>query len=207
MDRHAGTLPMRLKLATRELHTRAERSGVMAELLARRISREAYGALLVNLQAIYVALESMLSTSTLQASGLMPLARTAALTSDVQAFAMNDPMPVEGATLAYVERLHALHGANAHRLWSHVYVRYLGDLHGGQVMSRLVRGLFGVGADGTRFYDFGNDEQVLALRASLRSQLASTALSEVQADEVVAEAVWAFEAHCRLFEQIHVRCG
>ncbi len=198
---------MRLKLATRELHTRAERSGVMAELLARRISREAYGALLVNLHAIYVALEAMLSASTLEASGLMPLARTAALASDVQAFAVKGPAPVEAATRAYVERLHKLQGAHAHRLWSHVYVRYLGDLHGGQVLSRLVSGLFGVGKDATRFYDFGSDEQVLALRASLRSQLALTALSEVQADEVVNEAVWAFEAHCRIFEQIQARCA
>jgi heme oxygenase (biliverdin-producing, ferredoxin) len=198
---------MRLKLATRELHTRAERSGVMAELLARRISRGAYGALLVNLHAIYVALESMLSTSTLDTSTVLPLARAAALASDLRVFAAGATVvPLEAATLAYVEHLHTLDSTRAHCLWAHVYVRYLGDLHGGQILNRLVRELFAVN-EGTRFYDFGADDQVRALREGLRTALETSGLDAVQADEVVAEAVWAFDMHCRLFEQIHARCA
>ena len=110
------------------------------------------------------------------------------------------------ATIDYVQRLRALHGASAHRRWAHVYVRCLGDLHGGQVLARLVREHFGLdGADGTRFYDFGDDDRVHGLRDDLRTKLAALPLDAVQADEVVAEAVWAFEAHCRIFEQIRPR--
>lgn len=200
MEHHEQrSLPQRLKAATRTLHVRAERSGVMAALLSRTIDREAYVALLANLQAIYDAMES-------SPEGLpMPLARSTALADDLRAFGRPAPAVVP-ATLDYVQRLRSLHGANAHRRWAHVYVRCLGDLHGGQILARLVREHFGLGgADGTRFYDFGDDDRVRALRDDLRAQLASLPLDAAQADEVVAEAVWAFEAHCRIFEQIRPR--
>jgi heme oxygenase (biliverdin-producing, ferredoxin) len=195
----AGDLPQRLKAATRELHARAERSGVMADLLAGTIRREAYVALLVNLRAIYAALEAALDRGP-ASSALAPLFRHAALEADLRAFHATAQAPVP-ATLDYVQRLHALRGANAHRLWAHAYVRYLGDLHGGQILSRRVRERFAV-ADGARFYEFGDEARVRALRGDLRSQLATLGLAAAQADEVVAEAVWAFEAHCRIFEQI-----
>lgn len=197
MDHHEPeSLPQRLKAATRALHARAERSGVMAELLSRAIEREAYVALLANLQAIYAAMESA-------PEGLPPpLARSAALAADLRAFGRPAPAVVP-ATLDYVQRLRSLDGANAHRRWAHVYVRCLGDLHGGQILGRHVREHFALdGADGTRFYDFGDDDRVRGLRDDLRAQLASLSLNAAQTDDVVAEAVWAFEAHCRIFEQI-----
>jgi heme oxygenase len=198
LEHHPIGLPQRLKAATRTLHARAERSGVMADLLSRRIGREAYVALLANLQAIYDAMES--------APGGLPmaaaLARSAALAADLRAFGGPAPAVVP-ATRDYVQRLRSLQGANAHRRWAHVYVRCLGDLHGGQVLGRLVREHFALqGSDGTGFYDFGDDGRVRVLRDALRERLASLPLDAAQADEVVAEAVWAFEAHCRIFEQI-----
>jgi len=201
LEHHAGLLPQRLKAATRELHARAERSGVMAELLGRTIGREAYIALLANLRAIYGALDATLAG----APSLAPLARSAALDADLHSFGGAAPAIVPG-THDYVQRLRSLRGAHAHRLWAHVYVRCLGDLHGGQILGSLVRELFALdGADGTRFYDFGEDARVSALRTALRAQLGSLPLGTAQADEVVAEAVWAFEAHCRIFEQIQAK--
>ncbi len=196
-----ATLPQRLRVATHELHARAERSGVMADLLARRISREAYVSLLTNLHAIYAAMEDALD-ATNRPGHSAALARSTALASDLRAFGADPNAALAPVTRDYVARLRSLRGPQAHRLWAHVYVRYLGDLHGGQVLSRLVRDLFPVVVDGTRFYDFGADNDVLALRESLRSDLRLANLDASQVDEVVAEAVWAFEAHCGLFEQI-----
>lgn len=200
MEADVETLPQRLKAATRELHARAERSGVMAALLAGTVERGAYVALLANLQAIYAALEAGLDP----AHGLAALSRSAALDADLRAFGAA-PAALVPAAHDYVDRLHTLRGARAHRLWAHVYVRCLGDLHGGQILERLVRARFAL-ADATRFYDFGDEARVRALREMVRARLASLALSPTQADEVVAEAVWAFEAHCRLFEQISATC-
>jgi len=197
---HAGTLPQRLKSATRQLHARAERSGVMADLLAGTVKLNAYVALLVNLHAIYAALESALDTGPTPTSLFASLARCATLEADLHAFAAV-PQALAPATLDYVDRLSTLHGARAHRLWAHVYVRYLGDLHGGQILSRRVRDLFAAPV-GTSFYDFGSEADVHMLRSELRARLAALELDSVQSDDVVAEAIWAFEAHCRIFEEI-----
>jgi heme oxygenase (biliverdin-producing, ferredoxin) len=196
----AGALPQRLKAATRELHARAERSGVMACLLAGTASRSAYVALLGNLHAIYTALEPVTDTAASRASLFAPLERRAALEADLRAFGDSKPALVP-ATLEYVDRLNALRSTGAHRVWAHVYVRYLGDLHGGQALSLCARRLFAV-PQGTNFYDFGDDDRVHSLRNRLRARLASLELNAGQADDVVAEATWAFEAHCRIFEQI-----
>jgi heme oxygenase (biliverdin-producing, ferredoxin) len=202
LKHHARDLPQRLKTATLGWHARAERSGVMAALLARTIDRAAYIALLANLRAIYQTLDPLLDPVLDRA-----LARGAAIDADLRAFGDAVPVPVS-STLDYVQRLRSLHGPEAHRVWAHVYVRSLGDLHGGQILGRLVREHFALdGGDGTRFYDFGDETRVRGLRAALRAQLASLPLRAAQADEVVAEAVWAFEAHCRLFEQIEAATG
>ena len=45
-------------------------------------------------------------------------------------------------------------------LVSHAYVRYLGDLNGGQVLQRVVTGNAGLGSGiGTRFYEFGSQRR------------------------------------------------
>jgi heme oxygenase len=55
-------LRARLKLATRDLHRRAERSGIMRTLLLGRLDRPAYVLLLRNLREIYAGLETALET-------------------------------------------------------------------------------------------------------------------------------------------------
>lgn len=199
---HASGLPQRLKTATQDLHRRAERSGAMAALLAGTLERAAYIALLANLRAIYAALERVLDDLPGNAPMFESLARRAALDADLRAFgASPEAQAPAPATLDYVARLDALRGPRSHLLWAHVYVRYLGDLHGGQILGPRVRKLYRV-AEGTRFYDFGDDDRVRRLRSDLRTHLAQLQLDATQADQVVAEATWAFEAHCRIFEQL-----
>lgn len=202
-------LPQRLREATRPWHARAERSGVMGRLLQRRLARADYVRLLRSLLAVYDGLERGLEREApvLATLGVpaCQLRRHEALCADLRVL---DGSPSSAAgpapsAAAYRDRLDQLHGEEAHRLLAHLYVRYLGDLHGGQVLRPLVQGQFALqGAEGTRFYDFGDDDQVLRLRAELRRTLAAARLTERQVDEVVEEAVWAFAAHCELFEQL-----
>jgi heme oxygenase (biliverdin-producing, ferredoxin) len=197
-------LPQRLRQGTQSLHRQAERSGVMARLLGRRLDRTDYAALVANLQALYAALEPALS-SWPDARALGPLGRAEALEADLRA--LRDPgdavpAPV-AATHDYVARLSHVGATAPHRLAAHAYVRYLGDLHGGQVLQRLVSELYRLpGVTGTRFYQFGPPEHVQQLRDAVRAWLGAVPLTAAQADDVVAEAQWAFEAHCRMFEQL-----
>lgn len=200
-------LPQRLRQATQALHRQAERSGVMAQLLGRRLDRSGYAALVGNLRALYAALEPALAGWS-QARSLGGLGRAEALDADLSA--LRDlgeavPAPVS-ATRDYVTRLGQAGATAPHRLVAHAYVRYLGDLHGGQVLQRLVSELYRLpGTAGTRFYQFGPPERVQQLRDGVRSWLGAVPLTPAQADDVVAEAQWAFEAHCRMFEQLDDR--
>lgn len=205
-----AALPERLRLGTRDLHAATERTGAMAALLAGRLPRPGYCALLRNLHAVYTSLEAALlarredtAVAPLQADGLR---RSAALAADLQLLhgaGWADTLPLLPASAAYVARLQALAAAASPALVAHAYVRYLGDLHGGQVLQRLVRRHYTLTGDGgTRFYDFGDEAAVTALRQRLRAALGSLPLSAAEQDAVVAEARWAFVQHQRLFEQL-----
>ncbi|TXI19594.1 MAG: biliverdin-producing heme oxygenase [Roseateles sp.] len=197
-------LAARLKAETRELHREAERSGVMAELLKGQVSPPHYRALLVSLQALYAALEAGLDCHPPEHRLWRPeLRRLPALERDLQS------LPTEGATAAlpattqrYVARLQHLTQQAPQLLLAHAYLRYLGDLHGGQVLARLVRQQPGLATAGTAFYDFGPPAQVQALVQDFRAGLDALALSPEQATALVDEACEAFRLHQQLFREL-----
>jgi heme oxygenase len=197
-------LPARLREATRALHAQAERSGLMATLLRGRIGRAAYCALLRNLHAIYTALEEANDAELVDPV----LHRADALALDLEHLhgaGWREQLPLSPATQAYVQRLQVLARGGSRALAAHAYVRYLGDLHGGQVLRGLVRrglGLGDQGQPGTRFYDFGDAARVQDLRAEFRRRLAALPLAADEQQAVVDEACWAFAQHARIFEEL-----
>ena len=216
------SLPERLRLGTRDLHAQTERTGAMADLLAGRLSRPGYCAMLRNLHAIYAALEAALDAAMQRQPAdaavlrlhAEPLRRAAALAADLDTLhgpQWRPDLPLQPAAQAYAQRLQALSHAQSPAqspaqslsLVAHVYVRYLGDLHGGQILKRLVaRSLGLVGDSGTQFYAFGDETQVLALRQGLRLALGSLGLNSADSDAVVTEARWAFVQHQQLFTEL-----
>lgn len=202
----ADALPMRLRSATRGLHTAAERSPLMATLVAGRVTRQRYVALLASLHAIYAALERALAARAddpvVAALDAAPLARRPALERDLAALRAG---PVEPAPAAqtYAARIGALAAHGSPALAAHAYVRYLGDLHGGQVLARQVSRALGLAdGEGTAFYDFGPPERVAALRRQLREALGRLPVDRQGADAIVAEACWGFEQHRVLFDEV-----
>jgi heme oxygenase len=138
------------------------------------------------------------------------LHREAALARDLDVLCgpgWRDHLPLAPAAQAYVGRLQALAANAPHLLAAHAYVRYLGDLHGGQMLKRLVaRSLSAAGElaplAATHFYEFGSDDEVLALRQAFRDGLARIVVDAAAADALVAEARWAFERHVALFTEL-----
>lgn len=206
----SGGLAERLRAETRELHAQAERSGVMAALLAGRLARDAYCALLRNLHDIYAALEAALARhredARVAALHDPALARRAALAADLAVLhpgPWQKDLPQEPATQEYVARLYDLSATGSPALVAHAYVRYLGDLHGGQLLAQRVAASYALrdGA-GTRFYDFGPVSEMLARRQSFRDGLSAMPVSAAEGDAIVTEACWAFGMHRQLFEQL-----
>ncbi|MDC6168926.1 biliverdin-producing heme oxygenase [Paucibacter sp. XJ19-41] len=206
-------LAARLKEATHDLHRQAEHSGVMAELMQGRISRETYCLLLRNLQPIYAALEAGLDAHqddpNVQRLWRPELRRLAALEQDLDHLHTGVDwrldLPVLGAAAEYAERLERLARTDPVLLIPHAYLRYLGDLHGGQMLARIVKQGFGLqGELGTAFYAFGDgDAQLLErLKREFRAGLDGLVLTPAQQDAVVGEACEGFRLHGKVFGEV-----
>lgn len=204
-------LAARLRAETSALHTAAERSPFMAELLAGRLDRPAYAALLSNLLLLYQVLESALMRHAghpaIAPLGCAALARTSALCEDLASLAglASIALP-QAAADRYVARLRELEATRPESLVAHAYVRYLGDLSGGQMLRRVVARSPRLGASvGTAFYDFGDASTVAAHARRFRDGLDRAPIVDV--DAVVAEAKLAFEWHRVLFDQLALATG
>lgn len=217
----APTLSERLKAATRQAHGQAERGALMQRLMAGQLPLLAYCQLLQQLQALYDALEAGLAgpAGHPMLARLCPaeLWRGPALAQDLSHLLAlagspaDEPMPVPAllpATQAYVQRLQQLAAEAPWLLMAHAYVRYLGDLYGGQMLGRRLRQQHGL-ADGagTRFYEFGDAARVQALIQDFRATLDALGLNPADEDALLAEACEAFERHEQLFAQLGGSAG
>jgi heme oxygenase len=199
-----------LKTATAVMHRRVERTAFMASLLRGQVDRQRYAGLLRNLQALYAALEEALARHAATpgvAPVVMPeLFRSRAIAADLQVLAGDDapaPAPLARATLQYVERLRELSAARPGLLVAHAYVRYLGDLNGGQALRRVVARSLGLaGSTGTLFYDFGDSTTQQRLVQRFRAGLETVAAQLKDTHALTDEALSAFERHEQLFEEL-----
>jgi heme oxygenase len=211
------TLAERLRTETRELHAAAERSRFMSQLLRGRMTRASYGALLRNLHPIYATLEPAMTRyrdhPSIAPLYLPPLWREPALADDLVArhgSAWADGFALQPAAQSYVDRLRQLDAGHAELLVAHAYVRYLGDLSGGQVLRRIVAdSLPMAGNAGMSFYDFGKPEAARELSRAFREGLGQIGALLLPAanDALVAEAMRAFGLHRQLFDELADACG
>ncbi len=203
-------LAARLRAETRVLHAQAEGTPFMARLIAGRTDRASYCLMLRNLHPLYRALEARAvhlpprsPVALLFAPGL---ARLAALEADLTFLQGPDwpqTLPVLPAGSGYARHLEGIGPAQRHLLAAHAYVRYLGDLAGGQQLRGIVaRSLQLPEAAGTVFYDFGAAVEVQRLAQAFRQALNHCAEGASQSQEIVAEAQLAFRMHHALFTEL-----
>jgi heme oxygenase len=212
----ATPLSVRLRASTRSMHVRAERAGAMALLLRGALDGPRYARLVRALQALYGALEGALARHAAHPAiaplGAAALRRTEALAHDLAALraaGLVDPRAaLPPAALAYVARLAELDAGEPVRLVAHAYVRYLGDLAGGQALAPIVERAYALAPGAaTRFYAFGARDAVAAQAGALRAALDTLPLSPSEADAIVDEAIDAFARHVALFEEIAAEDG
>jgi heme oxygenase len=203
-------LAARLREATRELHAEVERAGVMRSLLRGELGRAGYCALLRNLHVLYQPLEQGLmrhATHPALVALVDPvLFRSDGLAQDLASLhgpRWADEIAVVPAARDYAAHLRDLDAAAPLHLAAHAYVRYLGDLSGGQLLaSRVTRQLELAAGTGVAFYDFGPAATVAAHAKSLRMALDQLAQDEDEAAALVDEACAAFVRHRQLFETL-----
>jgi heme oxygenase len=200
-------LSRRLREETRERHTIAERSGIMRPLLRQQLEPQMYALLVRNLHPLYAALEQGLRAHAadplIAPFSNTALARTGRLERDLVAIAGSNwasALPRAETARGYAERLAS---ASASGLFAHAYVRYFGDLSGGQQIARIVRRSLGAELESAvEFYDFSDLGDVDAYKEQVRAAMDALVMSEQTQQEIVDEALWAFEAHAALFDEL-----
>jgi heme oxygenase len=197
-----------LRDATLDIHRQAEEEPFIADLMAGKRTPADFARLTGQLRPIYGALEP--AVTAMRESGRLldlldpRLDRVAALDHDLGALANGDAAVLTrplGSTAAYVARLHEI-AESPPRLLAHHYVRYLGDLSGGQIIATLMRRHYGIADDGLTFYAFEGLPSKGGFKTTYRRHL-----DEVLADpdfyaEVLDEARFAYDANRRVFAQL-----
>jgi heme oxygenase len=208
-ERHADALSALLRSRTKEAHTAAERSGVMASLLRGQVSRERYALLLRNLHPIYDALERALDNAS-EDPWIHPihdrrLWRTAPLERDLVYLAGPAwaSLPLTTTAAGYAHRIDALRREHPGQLVAHAYVRYLGDLNGGQILARVVRKALALDETaGTAFYEFDAIDDLRGVAGAWRTALDQLPMDEPAKQRLADEALLGFEMHIRMFTEI-----
>ncbi|MEO7997515.1 MAG: biliverdin-producing heme oxygenase [Gemmatimonadaceae bacterium] len=208
MNTPSTPLSHRLRAETKEAHTTAERSGIMRSLLGGTISPIEYVRLLDNLAALYEALETELDAHSGNAalSGVSwnALRRLPSLQQDIAALTNSlHRADIKPSTRAYVEHLHALGRQSPELIFAHAYLRYLGDLYGGQIIRRIVVDTFGEGVDDAiSFYKFSNIRNLPEFKSEFRDAIDAITPEMANHDTLVAEAMRGYELHAQIFQEL-----
>ncbi len=192
-----------LREGTQHSHTAAENTAFMKCFLKGIVEREPFRKLLANLYYVYSTLEDALQHH--QAHPVVgplyfpELNRTANLERDL-AFYYGDNWRAEIAPLpagqVYVDRLRQIAEKQPELLIAHAYVRYMGDLSGGQSLKNIVRSALNLPPDqGTGLHDFeqiSTPEARRAFKERYRQALDSLPVDAATIAAIVAEANYAF---------------
>jgi heme oxygenase (biliverdin-producing, ferredoxin) len=201
-----------LKAATQADHTAAEESAFATELLGGRMPLAAYVDLLRQSHPVYEVLEQAVAahagTPEVRPFLHPGLARLPALDADLEFLAgpgWRAELDVLPATARYVERIRSVADDWPAGLVAHHYLRYLGDLSGGQIIRRIVGRTYGLDDRGTRFYVFDEIPKPKPFKDAYRAALDAAPWDDAEQRRVIEEVSLAFRLNRDLFAELGAR--
>ena len=176
---------MSLKNLTKSKHSNAERSWFASLMMSGNISKEQYSVYLKQQFECYNALENRFKNID-KSTTIIPkqLKRSTSIMNDLKELSSKiNNIPIFKSTEQYIQYI--THECPENMLYAHVYVRYLGDLKGGQMISKKIPG-------SGQYYKFENPKE---LESFIRSKLRKD-------DAFVNESNKCFDSAIRLFEDL-----
>lgn len=172
-----------LKELTWEHHKNAERQEFARILISGKIHPDFYATYLWNQHKKYDLLEACAAPLGLFSS-LGDIRRKMKIEADIIELWKHEKAPVlVPSTHEYISHIKDIM-FDPHALTAHMYVLYMGDLSGGQMIKRKIPG------SGT-MYDFDGD--VVAIKEKIR---------EMCNDTMAEEAKWVFDSSTKLFQEL-----
>jgi len=165
---------LKLRELTMQHHKNAERSEFAKKLVSGKVNALEYTLYLYNMRYVYSSIE-MTAKRLGVLEGLRPICRKSSIGLDynqmLNMLNMNISFELCEATVEYVDYLSTLN--DPEKILAHVYVRHMGDLSGGQIIAKKLKGKYP-----TNFYEFTVDTEILKekLREKLNNDMAEEAM-------------------------------
>ena len=207
-----GSLRDQLKTGTREVHAVADKLFI-ANFTEDTMDRATYRHFLSQLYFLYVAMEEELRGSAehpMVGPVHFPdeLERKAAIEQDLEFYygpAWRGAISCLPSMTRYVERVREVgRGDHPELLIAHAYVRYLGDVSGGQIIKRIVGRLLSLPADGAgiAFFEFGHMESIPKFKDFYNARMNSLEISDETKESLVEEAKTSFQMTVDVFQDV-----
>lgn len=173
----------KIKELTWEHHKNAERQEFAKLLISGKINPDLYATYLWNQHKKYDILEAMCMAHAIF-SDIGDLRRKLKIEEDFNELWKYDYAPqIVQSTVDYINHMKEIMH-DREKLIAHVYVLYMGDLSGGQMIKKKVPGA-------GRMYDFDGD--VSELKDKIRN---------IVTDDMAEEAKWVFDSATQLFQEL-----
>ncbi|MBW4464430.1 MAG: heme oxygenase (biliverdin-producing) [Pegethrix bostrychoides GSE-TBD4-15B] len=205
-----SNLATKLREGTKKAHTAAENMGFIKCFLKGVVEKNSYRKLVANFYFVYAAMEEQMEQHqqhpVVSKIYFPELHRKAALEQDLHYyFGANwrEQIAPSTATQQYVNRIREIGNIAPELLVAHSYTRYIGDLSGGQILKGIAQRAMNLGeGEGTAFYEFEQIPDEKAFKATYRANLGEMPIDESTEDRIVAEAIDAFGANMKLFQEL-----
>ena len=172
-----------LREITQQKHMAVEHLPFIQYLLKGNITLQDYVIYLAEMTAIYQRLENLAQAAGLF-DGLEGLPRSQCMFEDLEELAPGYATDLLPSTQTYLAHLDSLaQSEHSKQLFAHVYVRHMGDLYGGKLISRVIPGQ-------GRWYEFEN-----------RAELAKEFNQRITLD-LADEALVAFDHYGNIFQEL-----
>lgn len=104
----------------------------------------------------------------------------------------------------YISRIKYVAKTNPMLLIAHAYVRYMGDLSGGQMIKQMIREALNLeNGKGTQFYEFEKISDIIAFKKQYRASLDTLELTQSQIQAIIGEANLGFLYNVNFFREVN----
>jgi heme oxygenase len=199
-----------IRQATWEAHGEAEQAPWLSALVAGEVDVRGYAELAAQHHFAYEALE--VASATMHDHPVAGrfvddrLTRGPALVADLEALlgpGWRDEVAPSAATAAYVARLEEVCSTWAGGFVAHHYVRYLGDLSGGQVLRARIEEVYDIDpSSGTAFYDFPQLDDLSAYKDAYRTKLDDVPWDDDERARVLDEVLVGYRHNTAVLQEL-----
>jgi heme oxygenase len=206
-------LAQQLREGTQQSHTTSENTAFMKCFLKGVMERKPFAKLMADLYFVYSTLEAEISRHrehpVVGKIYFPELERQQKLEEDLAFYWGEDwqnQISASPAGKVYVGRVKEISKTQPERLIAHSYVRYMGDLSGGQSLKKIARSAMDLPPNrGTGLHEFDAMPTVEAKRefkAKYRDALNSISVDEETVSAIVEEANYVFQLNRDVFHEL-----